>query len=304
MSIDFGSDLRRRAHKSGGKSRFELYSKQNVLGGKSEILSAVMHAIEHNELVLEYQPKFCVKSQKVTGVEALLRWMHPVHGRIPPNLFLPAVQQTHVMVNLGEWVIHRAIADIQALDDNGHRLDVAINIGAEHFAEPGFVANLVEQCGEADFDPARLQVEVTEDVMDTSRDNFQQTVKQIQHHGFSLAIDDFGKGFSNLSRLTSVPVDVIKLDRSLVNEAVGDSRIQVITEAAIDMAHALGSKVVVEGVETLEEVTMAEKAGADALQGYFSKSRSVEDLDKWLKARERSAQHGQMNRLKKARAVS
>lgn len=304
-------DLIRRADvalyraKLGGKSRFEIYSRDNALGGKSEILSAVMHAIEHNELVLEYQPKFCVLTQKVTGVEALLRWMHPRHGRIPPNMFLPAVQQTNVMAKLGEWVINRAITDIQALDKSGHCLGVAINIGAEHFAEPGFVSDLVEQCGTAGFDPNRLQVEVTEDVMDTSRDNFKQTVNEIQKHGFSLAIDDFGKGFSNLSRLASVPVDVIKLDRSLVNEAVSDTRIQIITEAAIDMAHALGSEVVVEGVETLEEVTMAEKAGADALQGfYFSKSLTVEDLVTWLDSRENSGQRSQMSKLKKALAVS
>ncbi|MEP1207789.1 MAG: EAL domain-containing protein [Rhizobiaceae bacterium] len=304
-------DLIRRADvalyraKLGGKSRLEIYSKTNALGGKSEILSAVMHAIENDELLLEYQPKYCVAEQKVTGVEALLRWMHPKHGRIPPNLFLPAVQQTHVMFKLGEWVIDRAIRDIKALDETGHRLGVAVNIGAEHFTEAGFATKLVDQCKSAGFDPRRLQIEVTEDVMDTSRDDFRQTVNQIQQHGFTLAIDDFGKGFSNLSRLASVPVDVIKLDRSLVNEAVSDSRIQVIAEAAIDMAHALGSEVVVEGVETLEEVTMAEKAGADSLQGfYFSKSLAVDDLVDWLNERENSGQRHQLSHLKQALAAS
>ena len=304
-------DLIRRADvalyraKLDGKSRFEIYSKENALGGKSEILSAVMHAIEEDELILEYQPKYNVSDQKVADVEALLRWEHPKLGRIPPNLFLPAVQQTHVMVELGEWVINRAIKDMQALDKTGHRMSVAVNIGAEHFSQPGFVSKLVEQCGKAKFNPNRLQVEVTEDVMDTSRDNFKETAEEIQSYGFSLAIDDFGKGFSNLSRLASVPVDVIKLDRSLVNEAVSDSRIQVIAESAIDMAHALGSKVVVEGVETLEEVTMSEKAGADYLQGYyFSKSLMVEELVEWLNEREDSGQRSHMKQLKQALAAA
>ncbi|MEP0943978.1 MAG: EAL domain-containing protein [Rhizobiaceae bacterium] len=302
-------DLIRRADvalyraKLSGKDRFEIYSQENALGGKSEILSAVTHAIENDELILEYQPKYCVTSKKVTSVEALLRWIHPKLGRIPPNLFLPAVQQTKVMVQLGEWVIERATRDITALDASGHKLNVAVNIGAEHFSESNFVANLVDQCKSSGFDANRLQIEVTEDVMDTSRDNFAQTVKDIQEHGFSIAIDDFGKGFSNLSRLASVPVDVIKLDRSLVNEAVSDKRVHVITEAAIDMSHALGSKVVVEGVETLEEVTMAEQAGADALQGfYFSKSLPVDELVEWLDERQANPQHGQVEQLKTALA--
>ncbi|NKB51785.1 MAG: EAL domain-containing protein [Rhizobiaceae bacterium] len=304
-------DLIRRADvalyraKMSGKNQFAIYSKENALGGKSEILSAVMHAIENDELILEYQPKFCVTNQKVTGVEALLRWMHPKLGRLPPNLFLPAVQQTNVMVKLGEWVINRATSDIKELEKAGHKLSVAVNIGAEHFAESDFVSNLVDLCKFAEFDPGRLQIEVTEDVMDASRENFKRTVNKIQKHGFSIAIDDFGKGFSNLSRLASVPVDVIKLDRSLVNEAVQDSRVHVITQSAIDMAHALGSTVVVEGVETLEEVSMAEKAGADTLQGfYFSKSLSVENLVGWLNDRDTNAQRKQLAGLQSSLAAS
>ena len=141
--------------------------------------------------------------------------------------------------------------------------------------------------------------------MNTSRDDFARTVKEIQEHGFSIAIDDFGKGFSNLFRLAFVPVDVIKLDRSLVHEAVSDNRVYVITEMAIDMFHALGSKVVVEGVETLEEVTMAEKAGADVLQGfYFSKSLPVDELVNWLEERQASPQRDQVDKLKKVLAVA
>ena len=141
--------------------------------------------------------------------------------------------------------------------------------------------------------------------MNTSRDDFARTVKEIQEHGFSIAIDDFGKGFSNLFRLAFVPVDVIKLDRSLVHEAVSDNRVYVITEMAIDMFHALGSKVVVEGVETLEEVTMAEKTGADVLQGfYFSKSLPVDELVNWLEERQASPQRDQVDKLKKVLAVA
>lgn len=143
------ADLALYITKAAGKDRFKLYSKANALGGKSEILSAVMHAIEENEMVLEYQPKYCLNNQKITGVEALVRWNHPSHGKIAPNLFLPAIKQTQVMAKLGEWVVGRAMQDIADLDRLGHRLSVAVNIGAEHFSAPGFVPNLVGQVNRA-----------------------------------------------------------------------------------------------------------------------------------------------------------
>jgi len=287
-----------------GKNRFELYSKYNALGGKSEILSAFMHAIEHDELILEYQPKFCVKNQHIVGVEALLRWQHPVHGTIQPNLFLPAIQQTHVMSKLGEWVVERAIHDIIQLDKTGHQLNVAVNIGVEHFLTQAFVPKLIDQCKIQKFDTNRMQIEVTESLVDTSKEVFGNTIRALQNKGFSVAIDDFGTGFSNLTRLASVPVDVIKLDRSLIREAINDARVYVIMKSAIEMAHALGSSVIVEGVETFEQVAMTQKAGADALQGfYFSKSLSPENLAVWLNERNENAAHQQLKSLQSSLGV-
>lgn len=286
--------------KADGKNRFTIYRKDHVLGGKSEILSAVTQAIERDELVLEYQPKYCLKKNAVTGVEALLRWNHPKIGRVLPNLFLPAVQQTNVMVELGEWVTRRAIADMQKMEGLGFELNVAINIGAEHFSHQRFVERLRESCANAGFDPQRLQVEVTEDVMDGSRTVFKQTVETLREYGFSIAIDDFGKGFSNLSRMAAIPADIIKLDRSLVSEAASQPRVRAVMESAINMSHALGSSVIVEGVETIKEATMARQAGADALQGFFfSKSLSLDELGSWLEKQQTSPQHRQMQRLQK-----
>lgn len=300
-------DLIRRADvalytsKANGKNRFTLYTKTHVLGGKSEILSAATIAIENDEFTLEYQPKYCLNKSRVTGVEALLRWDHPDIGRIMPNLFLPAIQQTSVMIQLGEWVIRRAISDMQRLDGMGHKLNVAINIGVEHFSHPDFVAKLTKACEDANFPPSRLQIEVTEDVMDRSQSAFKETVDTLNKLGFLIAIDDFGKGFSNLSRIAAIPADHIKLDRSLVSEAATQPRVRAVMQSAIDMAHALGSRVIVEGVETLREVTMAQRAGADALQGfYFSKSLPVVELDVWLKEQKSSPQHRQLKRLKQS----
>lgn len=284
--------------KANGKRRFSIYNESHALGSKSEIMSAVVKAIERDELMLEYQPKFCLQQHRVTGVEALVRWNHPAVGRVPPNVFLPAIQQTQVMVLLGEWVTKRAIRDMQALDIVGHKLDVAINIGVEHFSQPGFVKTLNDACVDSGFKPRRLQIEVTEDVMDASRNIFRQTANALQHLGFTIAIDDFGKGFSNLSRMAAIEADVVKLDRSLICEAISNPRVQAVVDGAIDMAHALGSSVVAEGVETLEEVHMAQKAGADALQGYyFAKPLPLDALELWLDEQSLSPQHKQLQDL-------
>lgn len=300
-------DLLRRADvalykaKADGKSRFQLYSTQGVLGGKSEILAAVLNAIEKEELYLEYQPKFCITKQKVTSAEALIRWQHPVHGLIQPNLFLPAVQQTHVMKLLGEWVIGRALKDIDYFDKQGFHLNIAINIGAEHFSAESFVPNLLEQTSAAKIDPTRMQIEITENVMDTSRDVFSKTVNALQEKGFTVAIDDFGRGFSNLTRLASVPVNLIKLDGSLIRGAITDPRVKVIMQSAIEMAHCLGSHVAVEGVETLEQVSLAEKSGADVLQGfYYSRSMTPENFKTWLNKRSENSQHQQVEKIRRS----
>jgi len=295
------SDVALYTAKADGKNCFKLYSKQNTLGSKSEILASVVDAIDNDELVLHYQPKICLQSQHVSGVEALLRWNHPVHGMIAPNLFLPAIQQTAVMSKLGEWVVLRAIEDITKLEKAGHELNVAINIGAEHFSAPEFVPSLIKQCKSRKFSPARMQIEITENIMDSSRAIFKETVQKLQKNGFVVAIDDFGRGFSNLTRIASVPVNTIKLDGSLIQEAISDDRVHVVMKTAIKMAHALGSSVVVEGVETLAQLRMAEKAGANIIQGfYFSKAIPSEDLSVWIEKRKSNAPQKRLQKLQGA----
>ncbi len=287
--------------KAKGKGRFELYGRKNALGGKSEILAAFTKAIENDELVLEYQPKFCVKNQKITGVEALLRWQHPVHGRLTPDLFLYAVQNTSVMCALGDWVASRAIAEVKQMEEEGHILKVAINIGTEHFLSADFVPSLLAKCEAVDFAAERVQIEITEDVMDTSSSVFKATVERLHQYGFTVAIDDFGRGFSNLTRLATTPVDVIKLDRSLIRDATTSQRVEVIMKSAVEMAHALGSAVIVEGVETLDQVSMAQRAGADALQGfYYSKSLSPAELSAWIVACSIAVPNQQIDALERA----
>lgn len=273
--------------KAQGRNCFELYGVKSVLGGKTEIRAAVSEAIDRNELTLEYQPKYCLSKKEVTAVEALIRWRHPVHGLVQPGAFLPAIQNTSLMIKLGEWVIERAVTDIGGMDAQGVQLRVAVNIGAEHFNKETFFERTYEVCNRHQFDPRRLQIEITEDVIDSSGELFERNAKRLQNAGVRIAVDDFGRGYSNLSRLASLNVDVIKLDRSMIWDAEKDVRCNVVMKSAVDMAHALGAAVVVEGVETMAHVRLAAEAGADALQGfYFSPSLDSRALLDWIRRRD------------------
>ena len=291
-------DLLRRADvalysaKQHGRSRFCLYNSNNALGGKSEILQSVSQAIATDEMELHYQPKFCLTTKSVNAVEALVRWNHPEMGTISPDMFLPAIQNTQAMAALGEWAVDRAITDMRNLDEKGIHLNVAVNIGTEHFCQEGFAGMLAEICAEREFETSRMQVEVTEDVVDQTTFGISSTVQSVQAAGFTVAIDDFGKGFSNLSRLATFPADVLKLDRSLTAGAVEDQRQHSLLRTAVMMGHALGSRVIIEGVETAEEVALATAAGADALQGYhIARPMPADALADWLSNRHSSPQH-------------
>ena len=292
------ADVALYAAKAAGKGRFALYAADHALGGRSEILAAVTEAIHRDELVLEYQPKYSIAEACVTCVEALVRWDHPRIGRVSPGTFLPAIEGTGTMFALGRWVIERAVRDMKALDVRGERLDVAVNIAIDHFCADGFVEDLSRVCEREAFHPSRMQIEVTEEAMASAEDAFAARVAEVKAAGFSVALDDFGKGFSNIARMASIPADVVKLDRSLVGEAGSDERMRSVMRSAIALAHGLGSHVVVEGVETQEEVSVATDAGADALQGfYFSRSLPPEALEEWLRARRGSPQHTQLEVL-------
>lgn len=269
--------------KSSGKNQAKVYCASTSLGDQSEIRAQFAAALENDELVLEYQPKYCLTKHRFTSVEALLRWDHPSVGRVYPDDFIPAIENTRMMTRLGDWVMQRAIKEIKTMEAAGHTLNIAVNVGAEHFNSGEFVASAMRICRNASFSHNRLQIEITETVIDSSKEVYHRTVEAMRAAGFSIAIDDFGRGYANLARLASVPVDLIKLDKSLIWAAAEDERVRVIMENAIDMAHSLGSKIVVEGVETIDHVRMSTEIGADGLQGYYyTKGLPADQLIAWL----------------------
>ena len=273
--------------KKAGKNRHQLYTVEIGTMTDSEMSNAVSHTIKNGEMSLEYQPIVDAHTHKTRNVEALVRWNHPELGYQSPDKWLPAIATTSVIRDLDEWVIDRAMKDQLTWKENGLLLRVAVNVGATHFCQPDFAMWLANQADCLGFDPKDMEIEITEDMLFGSQCNANQVLQQVHKSGFGISIDDFGTGFSNMARLTQLPVDTIKIDRSLISQVNENKRIGALISCIGMMARSLGCEAVAEGLETAEQVAFAEKEGMQYLQGwFFSKSLKSEDLIAWIADRE------------------
>ncbi|NVK33235.1 MAG: EAL domain-containing protein [Rhodobacteraceae bacterium] len=269
--------------KKGGKNRSELYSTKIGTRTAAELRRDLLDAIANDHLVLEYQPKICVRRQVINGVEALIRWNHPELGRLMPDVWIPAIHGSHIMDRLGEWVIERAMKDQRKLAEAGFDISMAVNIGSRHFAQSNFITSLDALRSKLDFSPAKLEIEITEDALFVSGDAAMCIFKQLQERGYKVAIDDFGKGYSNIARLASLPFDFLKIDRSIIVGAFEDARTRAILRSTIAMANELDCRTVGEGIETLEQAEFATKMGINCLQGYyFAAAMPLDVLIHWI----------------------
>ncbi|MEL6946725.1 MAG: GGDEF domain-containing phosphodiesterase, partial [Pseudomonadota bacterium] len=275
--------------KKRGKGRYQIFDETIGNLSVSELRAAVEAAIDKDELTLEYQPKVCCRTRMIRSVEALVRWDHPEHGRIAPNEWIPAIVNSPVMLALGEWVADRAMKDQMRWERNCIRLNVAINVGAEHFSHPNFVARMCEIAKDNGFDPGNMELEITENTAFANEQRTDTVIESLHRAGFQIAIDDFGTGYSNMARLARLPVDSLKVDRSVINNALTDQRVAHLLRCVIAMARALGCKTVAEGIESQEHIDMAEAQGVHILQGfYFSGSLGASELEKWVRANQPS----------------
>jgi diguanylate cyclase (GGDEF)-like protein len=271
--------------KKDGKNKACIYRSQIGSLTATEVRRDVLIAIANDELFLEYQPKICTKLKSVAGVEALVRWNHPALGRLPPDLWIPAIVNSPVIGKLGEWVTNQAMKDHKTWFAAGHDIKLSINIGSKHFIAPTFISSLDEAAKRNNFDSANLTIEITEDAIFSSEERAEAVLNQLHDLNFSISIDDFGKGYSNIARLAKLPVDIIKIDQSLVTGALENARTEKMLASTISMAKSLGSKTVAEGVETLDQAEFVTQMGADFIQGYyFARSMNLLDLLNWLES--------------------
>lgn len=269
--------------KKSGKNRAQRYLPENGTMSASELKKQVEIAISANELTLEYQPKISACDQSVTGVEALVRWQHPTFGRLMPNVWISAIHNSPVMNKLGDWVVQTAMKDHKVWTDAGLDLSVAVNVGSQHFSSPKFVERLTDLAKRHDFDPRNMEIEITEDALFVSDAAAGGTICELHKQGFRIAIDDFGTGYSNIARFCELPVDCLKIDRSLMASSNHDKRAADMLACIAMMAQKLDCQTTAEGVETQADVERATKSGIDMLQGFhFSAAMPCDKLVRWI----------------------
>ena len=258
--------------KESGRDNFQFYTREMNARAmyRLELENSLRHALERDEFRLHYQPKACLVTGRVTGVEALLRWERPGHGLVAPGEFVPLLEDTGLIVPVGEWVLSEACRQIEAWRAGGHEpLSIAINMSARQFASRnlGEVVKRVLDAHKAD--PKLIELELTESLLMVNTEEAVRTLKYLKSLGVRLSIDDFGTGYSSLSYLKRFPIDALKIDRSFIDEITTDVDDATITLAVIGMAHNLGLKVVAEGVETEAQIAFLSANGCDEAQGYY-----------------------------------
>jgi len=272
------------------------------------IVYALRDAVQGRQLHVEYQPKLDLASRTIAQAEALLRWHHPLVGAMAPDEFIPLAEQSGQIQSLTRWVLDTVLAQARAWHDAGLGLGLAVNLSALDLSAldlPGALRLLLERHG---VDPRRLTLEITESALMQHPAEALGVLARLKDLGVRLALDDFGVGFSSLSRLRGLPVDELKIDRSFVSGVRDGSANASLVRAIVDLGHRLGLRVVAEGVEELEELRVLEAIGCDVVQGFFvSAPLAPERLVEFCRARhgargKRATQPGATSRARTASA--
>jgi EAL domain-containing protein (putative c-di-GMP-specific phosphodiesterase class I) len=247
-------------------------------------------AIERGELVLHYQPTVTLRTGDVVGVEALLRWQHPERGILGPGAFIPIAEQTSLIRPLTLHVVERALEQCRRWENEGHTLSVAVNVSARNLLDPGFVGAVAASLRRWSLDAARLELEITETALMENHERVVGALRDLDRLGVVLAIDDFGVGYSSLSYLKSLPIGVLKIDRSFVMAMGADAADAAIVRSTVDLGHSLGLRVVAEGIENQEALEALQALGCGLGQGFhIGRPLPGPALGRWLDDAERRA---------------
>ncbi len=247
-----------------------------------DLLRDLRHAVERDQLELYFQPKIDARSGEVTAAEALLRWHHPSRGMVSPVIFIPIAERFGFMRELGNWVIDAACRQAQIWRESGLRMRVAINLSAQQMRQADIVERIQSALQASGMHPTLLTCEITESVVMENTQAIQDTFRRLGELGVHLSIDDFGTGYSSLSYLRQLPAQELKVDRAFVTDLVTSADARAVVDAVIKLAHALGLRVVAEGVETQGQQQVLVSMGCDELQGYlFARPMSAQAILLW-----------------------
>ncbi len=268
--------------KNGGRNRACFFEQRmdDTLRIRKVVEDDLRHAIDRNELELHYQPQVAADGSRIIGMEALVRWRHPVYGLIPPLEFIGIAEERGLIVQLGEWVIRRACMDAA----NWGNITIACNVSAIQFRQTDFVQSVAKALEDTRFDPTRLELELTESVVVADADQAENSIMELRSMGVKLALDDFGTGYSSLIYLRRFAFDKIKLDKSFLDSLEDTGESAILVHSVVHLGRALGLTVTAEGVETAEQQRFLQAVGCHLLQGYlFSRPVEANKIDEMLK---------------------
>ena len=278
--------------KSRSRNRYQFYiaSVDSEMRRRRELEKDLRDALSRNQFHLVYQPQISYREHRVVGVEALIRWQHPEHGLVPPDLFIPLAEQNGTIIAIGEWVLDQACRQLREWHDQGFtELRMAVNLSTvqlHHTELPRVVNNLMQIYR---LPPRSLELEVTETGLMEDISTAAQHLLSLRRSGALIAIDDFGTGYSSLSYLKSLPLDKIKIDKSFVQDLLDDDDDATIVRAIIQLGKSLGMQVIAEGVETAEQEAYIISEGCHEGQGYhYSRPLPARELAAFLKQSERN----------------
>ena len=275
--------------KEEGKNDFRFFSLEIESQSIERLMleSSLRHALELNQFSLQYQPKIDVVSNRINGVEALLRWTHPDLGTLAPMKFIPLAEETGLIVPIGRWVLETACAQNMAWQQQGlEPISMAVNLSPRQFLDEHLLQDIDDVLNKTGMPAHLLQLEITESMVMRNVDRAVKLLDDIQSRGVRLAIDDFGTGYSSISLMKQFPIDTLKIDRSFVRDLAENPEDRAIAMAIINMGKALGLTVVAEGVETNEQDAFLRSHSCDELQGYlFSRPVPADIIPSFLSPR-------------------
>ena len=275
-----------------GKNNYQFYSDDLSarIFERMTLETHLRHALERNEFVLYYQPQFDTHTQKITGVEALLRWMHPEFGLVTPNNIIPLMEETGLIEKVGRWVLETACRQSRAWHDAGWSyLHLSVNISSRQFNDPDFISSVHDIISSTGINPEFLELELTESMLMRNASATINAFKSLNSLGVRFAIDDFGTGYSSLSYLRRFPIDTIKIDRSFIHDVTDNPDDAAIASAIIVMGQNLSLNVIAEGVENQQQLDFLSARNCHYLQGnFFSRPLPADELTTFLRQQQYS----------------
>lgn len=260
----------------------QLHSARNL-----QLVNALRHALERNELQLHYQPQISTHNGNIIGAEALLRWNHPEFGMISPAEFIPIAEDSGQIIQIGEWVLRTAVRQMKEWKDSGlDSMIIAVNLSAVQFQQKNLIKLVTAILDEAQLPHEYLELELTEAITMNDPQSAINIMNKLHEHGIRMSIDDFGTGYSSLSYLKQFKVYKLKIDQSFIRNIANDTEDQAIVKAIIDMAKSLGMQTIAEGVETAEQLAFLRQHKCNEIQGYYySKPIPADQFSQFFKER-------------------